>query len=39
MNAHDFISYEPKFDINNLYIHVEEKIVGMLEERGDATDN
>ena len=39
MNAHEFISYEVEFDINNPYVPVEEEIIGMLDERDDATNN
>lgn len=40
MNAHDqFIDYELEFDLNNSYIHVEEEIMGMLDEGGGAVDN
>jgi hypothetical protein len=39
MNAHELINYELKFYLNNPYIVAEEKIMGMLDERHDATDN
>ena len=39
MNAHEFINYELGFDLNNPYIHIEEELRSMLDERGDATDN
>ena len=39
MNAHECINYELKFDLKNTYIPIEEEIIGLLDWRGDATDN
>jgi hypothetical protein len=39
MSAHEFINYELEFDPNNPYTPIEEKIIGMLDERDDAADN
>ena len=39
MNAHEFIDYELEFDLSNPYMPIEEKIIGMLDERDDAIDN
>jgi hypothetical protein len=38
MSAQEFINYELKFDPNNPYILIEEKI-SLLDGGGDATDN
>lgn len=39
MNAHEFINNELEFDLNNSYVLIEEEIIGILDERNDATDN
>ena len=39
MNARDFIVYELEFDLNNPYIHIEEEIIGMIDERNHAIDH
>ena len=39
MNAHEFINYVLDFDLNNLYIPIEEEIISMLNERDNATNN
>lgn len=39
VNAHKFIHYELKFDLNNHYTPIREKIVCMLNERDDAIYN
>ena len=36
--ALEFINYELKFDLNSPYTHIEE-IIGMFDERDNATDN
>jgi hypothetical protein len=33
MHAREFINYDLEFDLNNLYIPIEEGIIGMLNER------
>ena len=39
MNAEEFINYELKYDLNNPYIPIEEKIISLLDGGGDAIDN
>lgn len=39
MNAHEFINNELELDLNNSYVLIEEEIIGMFDERNDATDN
>ena len=38
MNAHNFINNSLGFDINNPYILIEKYMIGMLDERVDATN-
>lgn len=33
MNAHEFIYYDIKFDLNNSYIPTKEKIIGMIDKK------
>lgn len=37
MNAHEFINYKLEFDLNNLYILIEEENISILDEKNDAT--
>jgi hypothetical protein len=39
MNVYEFINYELDFDMDNPHIHVEEEILGILDEIDDATGN
>jgi hypothetical protein len=39
MIAHEFINYEMEIDLKNPYVPFEEGVIGMLDERDDATDN
>lgn len=39
MNAHEFINYEIEFYLYNLYIPMEEEIIGIFNGRNDAIDN
>jgi hypothetical protein len=39
VNAHEFINYEPGFDLNNPCVPIKEEIISMLDEEDDATDN
>ena len=38
MNAHEFINYELEVDLNNPYICIEDELISILDERGDAID-
>ncbi len=39
MSAHEFMNYEQKIHLKNPYMPIEEKIVGMLDERTDLVGN
>ena len=39
LNAHEFIDYELKFDLNNPQTPTNKEIISMLDGRGDALDN
>lgn len=39
MNAHEFINYEIEFYLHNLYIPMEEEIIGIFNGRNDAIEN
>lgn len=39
MNAHKFVNYELEYNLIIPYIHTEEEIIDMLDERDDVADN
>ena len=39
MNTHEFITYELDFNLNNPYLPTKEEIIGMLDDKDNATNN